>query len=75
MPNEPTNYRKNRRRQDRFLLLLVLLVLVGIGTGLIYLIWGFQDAVAGLACLLPGAAIIVGLWFLLSFIEKWVSDD
>jgi hypothetical protein len=52
-----------------------LLVLVGIGTGLIYLIWGFQDAVAGLACLLPGAAIIVGLWFLLNVIEKWVSDD
>ncbi len=74
MPNEPTNYRKNRRQQDRKLLLLVLFVLVGVGTGLIYLIWGFQDAIAGLACLLPGAALIVGLWFLLSLIEKWVRD-
>ncbi len=75
MPQKPTNYRKNRRKQDRFLLILVLLVLVGLGTGLIYLIWGFQDAVAGLVCLLPGAAIIVGLWFLLEVIEKWVGDS
>jgi hypothetical protein len=75
MPYQPTNYRKNRRKRDRFLLILVVFVLVGIGTGLIYLIWGFQDAVAGLACLLPGAVIIVALWFLLSLVEKWVSDD
>jgi Tfp pilus assembly protein PilN len=74
MPNKPTNYRKNRRKQDRFLLILVVLVLVGIGTGLIYLIWGFQDAVAWLACLLPGGLLIIGLWLLLGVIEKWVSD-
>ncbi|MBN1219941.1 MAG: hypothetical protein JXM69_13520 [Anaerolineae bacterium] len=74
MPHKPTNYRQTRHKQDRFLLILVVAVLVGIGTGLIYLIWGFQDAIAGLACLLPGAAIIVGLWFLLSLIEKWVKE-
>ncbi len=74
MPNKPTNYRKTRRKQDRFLLLLVVVVLVGGGTGLIYLIWGLQDAIAGIVCLLPGAALIVGLWFLLGFIEKWVSE-
>ena len=74
MPNEPTNYRKTRRKQDRFLLILVVLVLVGVGTGLIYLIWGLQDAIAGLVCLLPGGALIVGLWLLLSLIEKWVGE-
>ena len=74
MPNKPTNYRQTRRKQDRVLLILVVFVLVGVGTGLIYLIWGFQDAVAGLACLLPGGLLIIGLWFLLGFIEKWVSD-
>jgi Na+/alanine symporter len=74
MPNEPTNYRKNRRKYDRFLLILVVLVLVVGGTGLIYFIWGFQDAVAGLVCLLPGGLLIIGLWFLLSLIEKWVAD-
>jgi ABC-type thiamin/hydroxymethylpyrimidine transport system permease subunit len=68
--NEPTDYRKRHRKQERFLLILVVLVLVGVGTGLIYLIWGLQDAIAGIACLLPGAALIVGLWFLLSLIEK-----
>jgi ABC-type thiamin/hydroxymethylpyrimidine transport system permease subunit len=74
MPNKPTDYRKNRRKQDRFLLILVVLVLVGIGTGLIYLIWGFQDAIAGLACLLPGGLLIIGLWLLLGLIEKLVND-
>ena len=74
MPNKPTNYRKTRRKQDRFLLILVVVVLVGGGTGLIYLIWGLQDAIAGIVCLLPGAALIVGLWFLLGLIEKWVGE-
>jgi hypothetical protein len=72
--NEPTDYRKRRRKQERFLLTLVVLVLVGVGTGLIYLIWGFQDAIAGFVCLLPSAALIVSLWFLLSLIEKWVGE-
>ena len=74
MPDEPTNYRKTHRKQDRLLLILVVVVLVGGGTGLIYLIWGLQDAIAGFACLLPGAVLIVGLWFLLGFIEKWVGE-
>ena len=74
MSNEPTNYRKTRRKQEWLLLILVVVVLVGGGTGLIGLIWGLQDAIAGFACLFPGAVLIVGLWFLLGFIEKRVSE-
>ena len=70
----PTNYRQTRRRQDRNLLYLTIFVLVVIGTGLIGLIWGFRSALLGGICLLGGAMLIVGLWLLLSLIQKWVDE-
>ncbi len=73
--NIPTDYRKTRRNQDKTLLILVIIVLVGAGTGLIGLIWGAIPALTGGLCLLAGAALIVGLWFLLGLLEKWVDDD
>lgn len=74
MPDAPTNYRKNRRSQERKLLFLVLFVLVVIGTGLIGLIWGLDSALTGGLCLLSGGVLISGLWLLLSLIEKWVQE-
>jgi hypothetical protein len=70
----PTNYRKTRRKQERTLLFLVIFVLVGIGTGLIGLIWGAQAVLTGGLCLLGGAVLIAGMWLLLSLIEKWVGE-
>ena len=74
-PNSPTNYRQTRRRQEKTLLILVVVVLVGVGTGLIGLIWGPFQALLGGLCLLAGAALITGLWFLLRLLEKWVQDE
>jgi hypothetical protein len=74
MNRPPTNYRKTRRNQERTLLVLVILVLVVGGTGLIGLIWGARTALEGGLCLLAGAVLISGLWFLLSLIQKWVGD-
>ena len=70
----PTNYRQTRRQQDKNLLYLTIFVLVVIGTGLIGLIWGFRSALLGGICLLGGAMLIVGLWLLLSLIQKWVDE-
>lgn len=70
----PTDYRKNRRRQDRNLLILVLVVLVVGGTGLIGLIWGAWHALQGFLCLFAGAALITVLWLLLSLIERWMEE-
>ena len=70
----PTNYRQTRLKQERTLLWLVILVLVVGGTGLIGLIWGVRDALLGGFCLLSGAAIITGLWFLLRLLQKWVDE-
>lgn len=70
----PTDYRQNRRRQEKNLLYLVIIVLVGVGATLIGLIWGGQAALLGGACLVGGAILIGGLWLLLSLIQKWVDE-
>jgi hypothetical protein len=74
MVQPPTNYRQNRRRQERIQLILVLVVLVGVGAGLISLIWGVRAGLLGGLCLTAGAALIAGLWLLLSLIQKWVGE-
>jgi hypothetical protein len=72
-PRPPTDYRRRRRVEDRTQLILVIAVLVIIGTGLIALIWDVQTALLGGLCLLIGAITILGLWGLLSLLEKWVD--
>ena len=42
-PSEPTDYRGQRRKNDRALLILVVVVLVVFGTGLIGLIFGLPS--------------------------------
>jgi len=74
MDNKPTNYRQNRRKAERTQLLLVLLVLVVIGTGLIGLIWGLKSALLGGLCLVGGGGVIIGIWLLLTLIQKAVED-
>jgi hypothetical protein len=76
MPDKkpPTNYRKSRRDQEKTTLILVILALVVVGTGLIGLIWGVEAALLGSGCLLGGAALITGLWFLLGLIQKFVGE-
>jgi len=76
MPEErpPTDYRQLRRKQDRTLFLLVLFMLVVVGDALIGLIWGWPAAITGGLCLFGGAALLTGLWFLLSLIERWVGE-
>lgn len=75
-PNErpPTDYRKSRREDDRAQLILVVIVLLGVGTTLIGLIWGWGAAITGGVCLFAGVALITILWLLLTLIEKWVAE-
>jgi hypothetical protein len=73
-PRPPTNYRENRRRQDRISLYMVVFVLVVVGTGLIGLIWGVRSAMLGAVCLVGGAVLIGGLYGLLSLLQKLVDE-
>ncbi len=75
MNQPPTDYRKTRRNQERWLLGLVMLVLVGVGAGLISLIWGGRAGLLGGLCLAGGAIFIALLWGLLSLIQKWVGEE
>jgi hypothetical protein len=70
----PTSYRQTRRRTERSLLFLVIFVLVVGGTGLIGLIWGLNAVLLSSICLISGAALIGGLWLLLTLIQKWVDE-
>ncbi len=70
----PTNYRKTRRDEERRLVILVIAALVGVGTGLIGLIWGANAALLGGLCLIGGAILIGGLWFLLGLVQKLVDQ-
>jgi len=73
--NRPTNYRENRRRNDRILLWLVVGTLLILGTVLIGAIWGLPAAITGGLWLGGGATLILLLWGLLTLMEKWVSDE
>ncbi|RME80290.1 MAG: hypothetical protein D6775_16620 [Caldilineae bacterium] len=73
-PRPPTDYRRERRRTERQLLLLVLGTLLIFGGFLIYLIYGGTALITGLLCLVPGAGVILFLWGLLSLIERWVGE-
>ena len=70
----PTDYRTKRQQQERTTLLLVIFALVVVGSGLIGLIWGPTVALSGGLCLLTAAALIIGLWFLLSLIERRLTE-
>jgi len=69
----PTNYRRQRRRSERQLLIAVCGTLVIIGGVLIGVFYGPSGLLAGLPCLLGGAGIILALHLFLVVVEWWVN--
>ena len=67
----PTDYRAVRRRHELWTLLAVLVVLVVVGAGLIGLIFGFSQLLTAVPCLLAGAGLLAGLYFLFVGLERW----
>jgi hypothetical protein len=67
-----TNSRRYRRDSEKKFLFLVLFTLVFVGGGLIALIFGLEALLTALPCLLGGAALMIGLWLLLSLGEWWL---
>lgn len=68
-----TDTRGLRRKNDRALLIAVLVILLGVGGGLIGLIYGPGAGVTGIACLLVGVGLLLFLWFVLGGIERWAN--
>ncbi len=69
----PTNTRAERRRLDRNLAWAVVIFLVGVGGGLIALIYGRTAIFLGVTCLAAGAAIFGLLWLILTLMERWAN--
>ena len=67
-----SNMRRYQRDSEKKFLFLVLFTLVFVGGGLIALIFGLEALLTALPCLLGGAALMIGLWLLLSLGEWWL---
>ncbi len=70
----PTDLRRYRRQNERRMFLAVLAMLLLVGSGLLFLLYGGESAVAGIICLVAGAGVLCFLWLLLTLIERWVRD-
>ena len=72
MPEEarPTNWRAQRRKEQRRLLWAVLIFLVLGGGAAIALAYGSRAVALGGICLLAGAGILGLLWLILLIIER-----
>lgn len=69
----PTDYRRMRRSHERWLLVLAIVVLVVVGGGLIGLVFGFSQLLTAVPCLLAGAGLMAGVYFLFVAMERWAQ--
>ncbi|HJX38185.1 MAG TPA: hypothetical protein VJ714_06285 [Anaerolineae bacterium] len=67
----PTDYRGLRQRNELWLLLAAIVLLVVVGGVLIGLVFGFNQLLTALPCLLAGAGLLAGLYYLFVGLERW----
>jgi hypothetical protein len=60
-----------RKRHERWTLIAAIVVLVVVGGGLIGLIFGWSQLLTAVPCLLAGAGLLAGLYFLFVGLERW----
>ena len=73
MNRPPTDYRGLRKRNELWLLIAAIVLLVVVGGGLIGLLFGWSQLVTAIPCLLAGAGLIAGLYFLFVVLERWAQ--
>ena len=71
---QPTDYRAERKREDRNLLFIILGMLVLFGGGLIWLIWGVGALLGALPFLVLGGIMIVVGWGFFALLERMNGD-
>lgn len=72
-PRKPTNTRREQRENERRLFIAVLAFLLVVGGALIGVVYGGWAAATGLVCLFVGSGIMIFLWLLLSWLERWAN--
>jgi protein-S-isoprenylcysteine O-methyltransferase Ste14 len=66
---------RHRRQTQARLIVGGLLILLGIGGGLVWLIYGRSAAMTAVVCLLAAAGILGLLWLILTLLERWVKEE
>ena len=69
----PTDTRRLRKQNERWLLIDAIFLLVVVGDALIGLFIGPVEMLMALPCLLTGAGAILGLYLLLVAAERWIN--
>ncbi len=78
MPDKPhpmLDLRAFRRREDRLLVIIIVAFLVLVGGVAIGLVYGWQTAAYGGACLLVGGGLFGLIWLILVLVERWSKGD
>jgi hypothetical protein len=65
----------HRRQTQNRLILGGFLLLVGIGGGLVWLLYGQSAAITAVACLFGAAGLFGVVWVILTLLELWVRDE
>jgi len=66
---------RHRRQTQVRLVGAGLLVLLGVGGGMVWLLYGRSAAATAVVCLLGGAGIFGLLWLVLTLLELWVKEE
>ncbi|MDW8396777.1 MAG: hypothetical protein RMM31_11100 [Anaerolineae bacterium] len=74
-PRPPTDLRRWREATSRRLFIWVLLLLVGLGSVLIALVYGWEAGALGLMCLVIGAGVLVMLWVIFTLLGRWAGAE
>lgn len=72
---QPFSPERHRRQTQSRLVAGGLLILLVAGGGLVWLLYGWQAAIAAVACLLAVSSILVVLWLILTLLERWLKDE
>ncbi|MGQ9585770.1 MAG: hypothetical protein ACUVXG_10260 [Anaerolineae bacterium] len=74
-PQQGFDPRKHWAQTQARLILGGFAILLGVGGGLIGLLYGPGEAVAGISCLLAFMGLFGALWGLLKLMELWVGEE
>jgi len=67
--------RQHHQQTQSRLVVAGFLILLGVGGGLMWVLYGRTAAVATVACLLVGAGLFGLLWLVLALLERWVKKE
>lgn len=73
--NAPTDYRKQRKKEDRNMVLLVLFVLIVVAGVMIGIFLGIGEMIVALPCLMGGSLLIGGIWGGFTLLERYMDRN